>query len=452
MLESDWYRARKGGALGEAQENAATKAAAHANTPATSDLDPLGRTFQATADNGSFGNYTTAFTLDIDDNRLLVTDARGRTAFTNVYDMSGAEIESSSIDAGERWLLLDAAGQPLQAWDSRGFVATFDYDALRRPTKLYVALEADPGARRLAEELVYGETLGFAPSEAPAKNLCGVAYRRYDQAGVAVTDERDFQGNVTSATRELLAGDAYDTEIDWSEAHATPEQHTTTAAYDALNRPISATTPDGSVTTTTFNQRSLVAAIEVGIRGAAATPFVTAVSYDAKGQRKSIAYGNGAGTTYAYDPDTFRLTQLVSTRPGGPNPLQDLSYAYDPVGNVTNLADAAQQTIFFDNQVVDRERRLHLRPDLPAHRRDRTRAHRPDDQRTDRLRATRRGWASRCRWPTTPRRCATTPRNTNTTASGISPSSNTRPTAARGRARTTTRRRATGSHQAPPEG
>ena len=32
--------------------------------------------------------------------------------------------------------------------------------------------------------------------------------------------------------------------------------------------------------------------------------------------------------------------------------MQDLSYTYDPVGNITEIVDDAQQTVFFDNAVV----------------------------------------------------------------------------------------------------
>jgi RHS repeat-associated protein len=352
VRESAWYIARSGGALGAAQLDAAQKALPANDTPTRIDLDPLGRTFQSTADNGAAGNYTTVFTLDIDGNQLVVEDALGRAALTRTYDMTGAEIYSSSIDAGARRVLLDTGGQPIQAWDSRGFIATMSYDALRRPTKLFVAPAANPSAQRLAEQVIYGETLGFGPLQAPALNLCGVAYQQYDEAGVASTDRRDFQGNTLSVSRKLLANTAYDTDVDWSQPPQMPEQYTATATYDALNRKVTATTPDGSVTTTTFNERSLLAAVEVAIRGAAATAFVTAVSYDAKGQRENIAYGNGASTAYTYDPDTFRLTGLQTTRPGAANPLQDLSYAYDPVGNVTSIADAAQQTNFYNNQVV----------------------------------------------------------------------------------------------------
>ncbi len=354
VLESAWYAARSGGALGAAELDAAQKAAVDNDTPATTDLDPLGRTFQSTADNGAAGSYTTVFEVDIDGNQLVVEDALGRAALIRTYDMTGAELYSSSIDAGERRVLLDAGGQPIQAWDSRGFLATMEYDALRRLTELFVAQADDPAARRLAEQMIYGETLGFGSGllEGPAKNLCGVPCRHYDEAGIASTEQRDFQGNTLSSARELLANTAFDRDVDWSQPQQLPETYTTAATYDALNRMLTSTTPDGSVTTTTFNERSLLSAVAVAIRAAAATPFVSAVTYDAKGQRETISYGNGANTTYTYDPDTFRLTELLTTRPSGPSPLQDLDYTYDPVGNITRITDAAQQTSFYKNQGV----------------------------------------------------------------------------------------------------
>ena len=85
--------------------------------------------------------------------------------------------------------------------------------------------------------------------------------------------------------------------------------------YDALNRPISATSPDGSVYRPWFNEANLLEKKEVHLRGATtSTPFVTNIDYDAKGQRTRIDYGNGIRTTYAYDPLTFRLTRLQTLR------------------------------------------------------------------------------------------------------------------------------------------
>ena len=100
----------------------------------------------------------------------------------------------------------------------------------------------------------------------------------------------------------------------------------------------------------------------------AASPSVTNIDYDAKGQRQRIDYGNGASTFYDYDPLTFRLIHLLTRRdaslsrrlPAAAPPMlwpgcqvQNLHYTYDPVGNITHIRDDAQQTIYFRNKRVE---------------------------------------------------------------------------------------------------
>ncbi len=346
VLTSAWYAARSAGQLGPNEFDAATKAAAHANTPASADLDVLGRAFRQVEDNGPGGEFVTSTELDIDGQSLAITDPLGRVVLTQDYDMGGTGIHRLSVDSGERWLLVDCGGQLLQGWDSRGFTTAGSYDALRRPVSLQVTDSSSTS--RVAEQITYGEGL----ADAQALNLRGVAYQHMDEAGVATTGQLDFDGNVTASSRQLLAD--YIADVDWSASPGlSAEVFTAASSYDALHRVITATTPDGSVTTTTYNERSLVSGVTVNLQAVTtATTVVESVTYDAKGQRQAIAYGNGAVSTCTYDPDTFRLVELQTTRPGDTGSLQDLSYTYDPVGNVTRLGDAAQQTIFFDNQVV----------------------------------------------------------------------------------------------------
>jgi RHS repeat-associated protein len=102
-----------------------------------------------------------------------------------------------------------------------------------------------------------------------------------------------------------------------------------------------------------YNEASLLDNVKVNLRGAErVTPFATNITYNPKAQRESIAFGNGARTHYTYDPLTFRLIHLRTTRTHGHAHLQDLKYTYDPIGNITSIADHAQQTVYFDNQVV----------------------------------------------------------------------------------------------------
>ena len=79
-----------------------------------------------------------------------------------------------------------------------------------------------------------------------------------------------------------------------------------------------------------------------------------------------IEYGNSVKTEYAYDPLDLPPDQSQNpTRLTDQAQLQDLSYTYDPAGNITQIQDDAQQTIFFRNRRCRTQHRLHLRRDLP---------------------------------------------------------------------------------------
>ena len=93
------------------------------------------------------------------------------------------------------------------------------------------------------------------------------------------------------------------------------------------------------------------------------------ITYNAKGQKQSLSFGNGTTTRYSYDDKTFRLIHLYTrrgsgfpndcagdpdaARPARPCGVQNLHYTYDPVGNITHIQDDAQQTIYFNNNVVE---------------------------------------------------------------------------------------------------
>src|SRR5262249_30156040 len=153
-----------------------------------------------------------------------------------------------------------------------------------------------------------------------------------------------FKGNAIATSRAIR--DEYTTDVDWSvvPAPATSETFSGTHAFDALNRLTESVTPDGSIAKPRYNEANLLEALDVHLPGAAAaTPFVRNVDYDAKGQRKRIDYNTAAApvvTEYTYDRDTFRLTRLLTTRPAFPDAtrrtLQDLTYTFDPSGNVTH--------------------------------------------------------------------------------------------------------------------
>ena len=188
-------------------------------------------------------------------------------------------------------------------------------------------------------------------------------FQQYDGAGIVTNSKYDCKGNLLSSSRQLI--EDYKDPVDWSQSQLPGDLFVTSSTFDALNRPVTMVAPDASVITPTYNQATQLVQLAVNLRGAAnATSFVTNIDYNAKGQRILIAYGNGASTQYEYDQQTFRMTHLYTSRgsafPGdGTNPdtppvgVQNLRYTFDPVGNITHIQDDAQQTIFFNNQIVE---------------------------------------------------------------------------------------------------
>jgi RHS repeat-associated protein len=357
-----WFARRMEPAAAEEDRDAASKAAVHADTPSTLNLDSLGRAFLAQSVNRRVQGgaeieevITTRFELDIGANRRAVVDARGRVAARYDYDLVGRRMRQASMDAGERWTLHDATDHPVRRYDSRRNDRRLTYDALRRETGLFVT---ENGVERLARRTAYGEPRG------DALNHRLRVHQVFDGAGIVTSLAYDFKGNLLIARRDLLPG--YESAVDWLQDPAANDgtftNHTT---YDAINRPREVTSPDGSVFRPMFNAGNLLDRVEINLRGALQpTTLVTGIEYNAKGQRERIAYGNGAQTRYHYDPLTFRMVQMRTTRPAPPDGVaaqifveagvvQDLRYTYDPAGNLTRVADSALRTVFHGGERVD---------------------------------------------------------------------------------------------------
>ena len=371
-----------------AERDAANKALAHANTPTIAHFDTLGRPFLTIADNGTDGKYETHVKLDIEGNQREVTDARGNRVMQHEFDLLGHVIHSQSMDAGDRWMLNNVAGHPIRIWDSLKHQIHHQYDELQRPTHLFVQKEGEQ--ELLAERIVYGEKI----TNATNLNLRGKALMQFDAAGVVTNlgqnpqtnqDEAyDFKGNLLRSSRRLLLWNQQNKQqVNWSafeslfaivppatldmvaiQTALTPlleaDIFTASTTFDALNRPTTMTTPDRSVFQPVYNEANLLEQVRVNLRGSQVeTLFVKNIDYNEKGQRTLIEYGKDAAndevvkTEYRYDRKTFRLTNLKTIRKLDGVVLQNLSYTYDPVGNITEIQDKAQQTIFFRNAQVE---------------------------------------------------------------------------------------------------
>ncbi|MEM9444383.1 MAG: SpvB/TcaC N-terminal domain-containing protein [Verrucomicrobiota bacterium] len=336
---------------------AAWKAAQYDDTPLQLHLDSQGRPVYSVEHNRVQGQdtfYATRIELDIEGNTLAVIDARGNSVMQYGYNFLGYRVYQNSMDAGERWMLVNAVGSLLRAWDGRGHILSNTFDVLQRPLEMRVegGDQAQP-LNHVFQKLVYGESMPNAKN----LNMRGQVQALYDTAGKISSISFDFKGNLLEGNRRFASG--YRQTADWSgldpDNLLEAETFISKVSYDALNRPIFIETSDGSIYIHSFNEASMLDSISVNME----TPnglsrieenCVKKISYDEKGRRKSILYGNSTRSDYIYDPKSFRLVRSQSK---GMNQelLQDFIYQYDAVGNITEIQDSAAPTVFFGNMV-----------------------------------------------------------------------------------------------------
>jgi RHS repeat-associated protein len=377
-------------------QRAAWLAAQHRDTSSLAILDSLGRDVGSIVHNrvttaaGQTVNekHFTFTRLDAEGKVLWIRDARRNlvmqyvrptappnqsadpVAFAPAYDIAGALLFQHSMDGGDRWMLNDAAGQPLVTWTARGHVVVTTYDARRRPVRSTVrgANAGDPNGVIEFERTVYGDS-GDASVPVPpeALNLRGRIYRHRDGAGVVTYDRFDFKGNLLAGSRRFVKD--YSGSPDWSDDPVLEaETFSGRTAYDALNRPVQLVVPHSdraatklNVVQPRYNEAGLLEAADVWLEQAAAPaavldpasatyPIVSDIGYNAKGQRTLTVLGNGIRTEYEYDAASFRLARLRATRAG--SVLQDLSYTYDASGNITAVRDDAQEEVFHSGACV----------------------------------------------------------------------------------------------------
>lgn len=347
------------------ETRAAWLAAKCYNTPGIVHTDSLGRTFYNIADYGG-GITSSTYTLsDFSGRFSMLYDQLGRNAGSSFTNLIGQSIKSIGAEKGTKWVLYDVQGRIVKVWDNDVFEFRTSYDKLDRPLSSYVK---QSGTETVINSVVYGDVLD--PATAQNLNMKGRAYQVYDQAGMVCMQSVDFKGNVLSTARQLCKD--YQNAPDWTvvdnltditaiQAAAktlldTSETFVASATFDALNRPVSTKLPDNSVVTPIYDDGNYLASLSVNIRGAnSATDFLTGQAYNEKGQRSYAQYGCGAVTNYVYDPATFRLTNITTKQNAADADsiaLQNLNYYFDPIGNITQVRDDAQQTRYFKNAVI----------------------------------------------------------------------------------------------------
>jgi RHS repeat-associated protein len=290
-----------------------TDANNHTHTTVT---DILGRTLSVTPPTGP----AVAFTYDPLGNMLTAT--RGNATMSLTYDKAGRKLTMADPDMGFWQYSYDALGNMTRQEDAKNQVTCLYYDALNRPRgKDYftnsAACPSDPGS---GYDVAYGYDAGT--------NGKGRRTSMTDASG-STSWLYDSRGRMTKETK-VISGTSFDTE--WT--------------YNLADLPVTMKYPDGEIVTTQYNNNLLPTSVS------GAGNYVPSMTYDIAGRLLTRALGNGLNQTYAYYPWNQQGGRLHTLTTGA---LQNLTYQYDSVGNITQIADSvAGETSVYDYDALDR--------------------------------------------------------------------------------------------------
>jgi RHS repeat-associated protein len=336
--------------------------------PTRTSYDVLDRTLAVTLPDNTRTTMSYGFGTDRDGQtrfETTVTDADGKAKVT-YKDVRGLITSLKEFNAGKTlWTSYgyDAIKQIVAVKDARGNTTTAAYDLLGRRTRIdspdagrtdYVYDPASNLVQKVTANLrAKGQAINY---DYTYNRLDAIRYPEYTQNNVAytygkpgapfnragrietVTDasgsEQRFYGPLgeTIKTIKTVASATQ------GSSRNAPEIYTTEYSFDTYNRLRKLIYPDGETLTYHYNSGGLPDAVS-GQKGSYAYPYVKALTYDKFEQRAVLQEGNGAVTTYSYDPATRRLATLKART--SQQVFMDMAYRYDAVGNILSLENKA---------------------------------------------------------------------------------------------------------------
>jgi hypothetical protein len=304
--------------------------------------------------------------------------ANGKYNFEHFYTLNKKVVKTISVDAGVKWVLHDVTGKVIWSLDARGTEQTHGYDVLHRPiwTKAKNNDDTKPALNppdsndqeplrghldQITELIFYGDSRdkdgNSIFTNADVWNLVGTPIIHLDQSGLNVSGfcsiiEKPYVSVKTLATD-------YKNEVNWTKVFETNTlgdisfdaslaskvtdyiaplkaivtkivsqlnagngkfeslAYSTASNFDALERSIFSQDPDGNQQSVFYNSRGLLDKLKITLGSKAPEgtepPTLSHVEYNEKGQRLSESCG-GIIKKYTYDPYTYRLTNIKTTK------------------------------------------------------------------------------------------------------------------------------------------
>jgi RHS repeat-associated protein/uncharacterized repeat protein (TIGR01451 family) len=302
--------------------------------------DAFGRLVQVDEYTGT-GTYTPYATTNyhFDERDLLfeIIDDDIQGSQTSIgYDGFGRKESMSDTDMGLWSYEYDALGNLISQTDARNCVTTIAYDDLNRPiSKTY----SGPGACDSTPDVTY-----TYDSIAGGNKGMGRRTGMTDGSGFATWFYNEL-GQVTSETHNIES-----------------TNYATFTTFDAFGRPLSQVVPSQGATETLEYTYNAMGALSGLRKWDLTTTYVSQIHYAASGQVTDQLLGNNLLQQSCYDPNTLRMTGLrvysgtlqnCGTNPA--NPRLNLSYSYQPNGNIGRIVDSTKnETLDYTYDELDR--------------------------------------------------------------------------------------------------
>ena len=269
-------------------------------------------------------------------------------ALSQCFSLSGKVSGNDSVDAGWHLLLFGQADDVRARWDGRGSRAEIEYDSSLRVQAVTEQVKAE--AARVVERFEYGTV------EMSTGNQCGRLIRHDDPAGTRYMTEYDLLGLARSEISHFLKSlDPPDWPLDpaarddWLEAEPGLASRW---AYSPLGDLLSLTDARGHRRQFGYSVAGQLTQGWLKPMGATERCLVRDIRYNPSGKVERETAGNGVITQAEYALSDGRLERLNAGLPNA-EPLQDLRYSVDPVGNIVQIDDQALPIRYFKNQRID---------------------------------------------------------------------------------------------------
>lgn len=261
--------------------------------------------------------YETKYTYDAVGNLIKITDAQGN--FRNfTYDGLGRRTQAQDLrKVGDTvygtWnYVYDNSGNLTRRTDPKGVNVGYIYDQLNRIT-----------SENANEDGSVEVTYTYDSCLKGIGRLCGVVNSELTNA-----NEYNVLGQLTKETKTINS-----------------QSYVSEYSYDRQGNQLGIKNPDNSEVKNVYNIGGVLEAVQQKEVGGKFGNIVVDVDYAPTGAVIYLEQINGAKTTNTYDTTKlYRLVQKVGTVPasgGGVNTVQNYSYTYDAVGNITRIVDTS---------------------------------------------------------------------------------------------------------------